>query len=167
MVGISLIYNLKTAPYSGAFFEKMFKVAAEQLNLVPAALEVNTESEIRDSIVRLSGKQTGLSVMADPFVTLHRKMIIDLVAEKRIPTVYPWSYFVDDGGLMSYGPDQVDMFKRSADYIARILNGEKPGDLPVQGPATYKLSINLHTAKKMDAVFPQILLTAANDIREW
>jgi putative tryptophan/tyrosine transport system substrate-binding protein len=166
MTEIALVYSPKTAPYADTFFEKMFRVAAEQLNLTPAKLSVNTENELRDSILRLSGKRTGLSVMADPFVTLNRKLIIDLVAENRIPTVYPWSYFVDDGGLMSYGPDQVDMFRRSADYISRILNGDKPGDLPVQGPARYKLSINLDTAKKLGVVLPEMLLTAANDIRE-
>jgi putative ABC transport system substrate-binding protein len=77
----------------------------------------------------------------------HRELIVKLAAQRRLPAVYPFRYWVNDGGLISYGSDQIDPYRRSAAYVDRILKGEKPADLPVQAPTTYELVINLKTAK--------------------
>jgi putative ABC transport system substrate-binding protein len=96
----------------------------------------------------------------------HRALIIAAVAKYRIPAVYPYAYFVADGGLISYGPDTIEPYVRAAGYIDRIFKGEKPGDLPVQGPTKYQLSINLKTAKALGLTLPSSLLARADQVIE-
>jgi putative ABC transport system substrate-binding protein len=106
-------------------------------------------------IVTLSGAAIG-----------HRKLVIALAARLRLPAAYPASYFVKEGGLVSYGPDPVSAFRSGATYVDRILKGEKPADLPVQAPTKYELSINLKTAKSLGLEVPQRLLASADEVIE-
>jgi putative tryptophan/tyrosine transport system substrate-binding protein len=106
-------------------------------------------------IVTLSGAAIG-----------HRKLMISLAARHRLPAVYPARYFVKDGGLVSYGPDPVDAFRSGAAYVDRILKGEKAGDLPVQAPTKYELTINLKTAKALGLEVPQRLIASADEVIE-
>jgi putative ABC transport system substrate-binding protein len=92
--------------------------------------------------------------------------MITLAARHRLPAVYPARYFVKDGGLVSYGPDPVDAFRSGAAYVDRILKGEKPGDLPVQAPTKYELTINLKTAKALGLEVPPRLLASADEVIE-
>jgi ABC-type uncharacterized transport system substrate-binding protein len=103
----------------------------------------------------------GLIVASNPSVGIHRKLIISLAERYRLPTVYPYRYLVIDGGLVSYGPDTIDPYRRAASYVDRILKGEKPADLPVQAPIKYDLVINLKTAKTLGLEISPTLLARA------
>ena len=104
--------------------------------------------------------------MPDNFTALHRELFISLAAQFRIPAIYPYRYFAEAGGLLSYGVDALDLFRRSADYVSRILYGTKPADLPVQAPVKFELVINLKTAKTLGVSVPRILLAGATYLIE-
>ena len=103
---------------------------------------------------------------ASPPSDLHRNLIISLAARHRLPAVYAFRYFVADGGLICYGPDRLDSYRRAAGYVDRILKGEKPADLPVQAPTKYELVINLKTAKALGLDIPPTLLARADEVIE-
>ena len=106
----------------------------------------------------------GLIVTAGPTTTIHRELIIALAARHRLPAVYPNRLFITAGGLISYGPDFLDLYRRAAGYVDRILKGEKPADLPVQAPTKYELAINLKTAKALGLTIPETLLLRADEV---
>jgi putative ABC transport system substrate-binding protein len=104
--------------------------------------------------------------MPDIFMLAHRAAIILAAARNSVPAVYAQSEFVKDGGLLSYGADRVDTFRRSASYVDRILRGEKPGDLPVQFPTKFEMVVNLKTAKALGLTVPQSILLTADELIE-
>ena len=104
--------------------------------------------------------------MPDSFTTVHRKEITLLAARHRLPAIYPFRFFTELGGLVSYGTDRIDQFRRAAAYADRILKGEKPADLPVQAPVKYELVINLKTAKALGLTVPPTLLARADEVIE-
>ena len=108
----------------------------------------------------------GLIVTASALASRHRNLIITLAARHKLPAVYNGRWFVADGGLLSYGPDYVDQFRRAAGYVDRILKGEKPADMPVQAPTKYELVVNLKTAKALDLTVPSSLLARATEVIE-
>src|SRR5262245_29159062 len=108
----------------------------------------------------------GLIVVVSSWATVHRELIIALAAKHRLPAIYPYRYFVAGGGLVSYGTDLVDQYRRAAGYVDRILKGEKPGDLPVQNPTRYELTINLKTAKALGLDVPLHLQQRADEVIE-
>jgi len=108
----------------------------------------------------------GIIVTGSPAATVHRKAIVALAARHHLPGVYYTRYFATEGGLISYGPDFVDQFRRAAGYVDRILRGEKPADLPVQAPTKYELVINLKTAKALGLTVPPSLLARADEVIE-
>ena len=105
-----------------------------------------------------------LYVVEDPVFTLHRKKLLDLTSKARLPTIYHWRRFADEGGLMSYGVDLSDMFRLSAQYVGRILKGAKPGDLPIQQPTKFELVINLKTAQALGLTIPESILLQADEV---
>jgi putative ABC transport system substrate-binding protein len=105
-------------------------------------------------------------VTASTLARVYRELIIKLAAQNRLPAVYSDRVFVAGGGLLSYGPDPVDHFRRAAGYVDRIIKGEKPADMPVQAPTKYELAINLKTAKALGVEVPQTLLARADEVIE-
>jgi putative tryptophan/tyrosine transport system substrate-binding protein len=108
----------------------------------------------------------GLIVTASPLGSHHRDQIIALADRHRLPAIYPYRYFATAGGLISYGPDSLDQYRRASAYVDRILKGEKPADLPVQAATKYELVINLKTAKALGLEVPATLLARANEVIE-
>jgi ABC-type uncharacterized transport system substrate-binding protein len=128
-------------------------------------MRVPAESSI--SRRRHAREQGGrLIVMTDTFTSVHRKQIIELAARLALPAIYPYRYYVADGGLMSYGIDQIRQYQGAAIYLDRILNGGKPGDLPVQAPTKYQLMINLKTAKALGLTISESFLLRADELIE-
>jgi putative tryptophan/tyrosine transport system substrate-binding protein len=108
----------------------------------------------------------GLIVMPDGFLNVHRAEIVSLAARHRLPTIYPWRFFAELGGLLSYGNDQRDLFQLAATYVDRILRGTKPSELPVQAPVKYELVVNLKTAKALGLDVPPLLQQRADEVIE-
>jgi putative tryptophan/tyrosine transport system substrate-binding protein len=130
-------------------------------------LDVRDGGEIERAVTAFAfGSNGGLIVTASALAAIHRKLIITLAARHRLPAVYPFRLYVTSGGLVSYGPDLVDPFRRAAAYVDRILKGEKPADLPVQAPTKYELVINLKTAKALGIQVPSTILARADEVIE-
>src|SRR5262249_43007385 len=140
---------------------------APSLQLDSSPIDVRNPAEIERAITEFSGKPNGgLIVLPNGLSFLHRRVIIALAARHRLPAVYPFRFFVKEGGLISYGPDDIDQFRRVAGYIDRILKGEKPADLPVQNPTKYELLINMKTARTLGLDVPPTLLARADEVIE-
>ena len=160
---VAILYNPDSAPAAGTFFLSPFVGAARGFKVRPITAQVRSPAEIESTIAKLGSEPgSGLIVMPDNFTSVHRELIISLVAQFRIPTIYPYRYFADEGGLLSYGVDITDLFRRAAEYVSRILRGAKPADLPVQAPTKFELVINLKTARALGLVVPRILLAGAD-----
>jgi putative ABC transport system substrate-binding protein len=164
---VGLMYNPASVPGGGASFLPSFMQSAKEFHVTPIAAEVHNEDEIDKAVADVGAEpESGLIVMPDNFMTLRRAQIVALVARLRIPAIYPYRYFVDEGGLLSYGIDIMDLFARAPDYVDRILRGAKPADLPVQAPRKFELVINLKTARDLDLAVPRILLAGADALIE-
>jgi putative ABC transport system substrate-binding protein len=143
------------------------ETAARSLKVVPITVPVHSDVEIEAAIVALGREPGGgLIVMPDVFMISHRASVISAAARNNVPGVYMFSFFARDGGLLSYGPDTADIFRRAASYVDRILRGEKPGDLPVQFPTKFEMVVNLKTAKALGLTMPQSILLRADQIIE-
>jgi putative tryptophan/tyrosine transport system substrate-binding protein len=130
-------------------------------------VDVRDAGEIERGVIAFARESNGgLIVTGSPAATFHRDLIVRLAAQHRLPTVYNGRYYVVGGGLISYGPDYVDEFRRAAGYVDRILKGEKPIDMPVQAPTRYELAINLKTAKALDMTLPTAVLSRADEVIE-
>ena len=144
------------------------ETAARSLKVAPIIAEVHNDVEIETAIIAL-GREPGGGLMCLPdggFTIAHRASIISAAARNNVPAVYRFSFFARDGGLLSYGPDQVDTFRRAAPYVDRILRGTKPGDLPVQFPTKFEMAVNLKTAKALGLTVPLTLQAIADEVIE-
>jgi putative ABC transport system substrate-binding protein len=167
LVRAAIIYNPDSAPRSGAFFSQPFIDAAKEFNVEPITAQVHNSAEIESAVASLGAKPgSGLIVMPDNFTALYRELFISLAAQFRIPTIYPYRYYAEAGGLLSYGVDAVDLFRRASNYVSRILRGAAPADLPVQAPTKFELVINLKTAKTLGLPVPKVLLAGADTLIE-
>jgi putative tryptophan/tyrosine transport system substrate-binding protein len=163
---VAIVFNPAAATYA-EFWLNSFKAAAASFAVEAIAAPVRDLSEL-ESVVAAQAREPngGLIVMPDSFTDAHRVEITSLVARYRLPAVYAYRFFAVFGGLLSYGPDLTDNFRRAATYADRILKGEKPADLPVQAPTKYELVINLKTAKALGLEIPPKLLAIADEVIE-
>ena len=141
--------------------------AAPALNVEVIPINVRDANEIERTIAAFArASNGGLIVTSSGLAANHRDLIVTLAAQHKLPAIYFERSFVAAGGLISYGPDFIDQYRRAAAYVDRILKGEKPGDLPVQMPTKYELIINLKTAKALGLAVPPSLLTRADEVIE-
>jgi putative ABC transport system substrate-binding protein len=130
-------------------------------------VDVRNADEIERAVTAFARSSNGgLIVTGSTPALVHRDLIVTLAARHRLPAVYAYRYFVTAGGLISYGPDSIDPFRRAAAYVDRILKGEKPADLPVQAPTEFELVINLKTAKGLGLDMPSSVLARADEVIE-
>jgi ABC-type uncharacterized transport system substrate-binding protein len=163
----AMIFNPDTAPGRGSHYLPSFEAAARSLRVEPITEPVHNEAEIETVVTRLGRKpESGLVVIGDSFLVSHRKPIILAAAENKVPAVYFHAAFARDGGLLSYGPDNADIFRRAASYVDRILRGANPAELPVQVPIKFETVINLKTAKALGLTVPLTLQVAAAEVIE-
>ncbi|MGB6313415.1 MAG: ABC transporter substrate-binding protein [Pseudolabrys sp.] len=141
--------------------------AASSFAVEVTAINMRDTTEIERAIVAFATTSGGgLIVTASPLANIHRNLIVTMASRYKLPAVYYERDFVAAGGLISYGPDFVDQYRRAADYVDRILKGEKPADLPVQAPTKYELAINLKTAKALGLTVPNTLIGRADEVIE-
>ena len=163
---VAFLFNPATAPFA-EYWLNPFNAAGASFGVQAIAAPVRDTSELETVIAALAREPNGgLIVMPDVFTTAHRVEITSLAARYRLPAVYPFRFFTEPGGLLSYGSETVDIFRRAAEYADRILKGEKPSDLPVQAPVKYELVINLKTAKALGLEVPLQLQQRADEMIE-
>jgi putative tryptophan/tyrosine transport system substrate-binding protein len=164
---VAIMFNPDTAPGGGSYYLPTFQAAARSVKVEPIAAPVHSGAEIETLFTSLGREpRGGLVVMGDNFTVVNRAKIILLAARNYVPAVYSQSVDARDGGLLSYGPDHMDIFRRAAPYVDRILRGAKPADLPVQVPIKFGMALNAKTAKALGLTVPQSILVRADEVIE-
>jgi putative tryptophan/tyrosine transport system substrate-binding protein len=163
---VAFLFNPATAPYAENYLSP-FKAAAASFAVEAIAAPVRDKSEFESIFAALAREPNGgLIVMTDTFTSIHQAEITSLAAKHRLPAIYPYRFFAEVGGLLSYGNDMVDNWRRAATYVDRILKGAKPGELPVQAPVKFELVINLKTARTLGLDVPMLLQQRADEVIE-
>jgi putative tryptophan/tyrosine transport system substrate-binding protein len=163
---IGIMYNPSTAPYAKYYVDE-FRTAASALSIAPVEAPVHSAAEAEAFMTKLSGEAgAGLVVIPDISIVVYRQTIIVLAERFHLPTIYPFGFYVSEGGLMSYGIEVADLFRGAATYIDRVLKGAKPSELAVQLPTKFELVVNLKTAKTLGIKFPQTVIARADDVIE-
>jgi ABC-type uncharacterized transport system substrate-binding protein len=171
LVRVALIFNPEAAPFAGHYetfsFLREAKTAARSLAVEPIEASVHDVGDLERSITSFAAEPNGgLIILPDEFVAIHRELLFRLASRYLLPAVYPFRYYAASGGLISYGTDTVDLHRRAAWYVDRILKGTHPGDLPIQQPTKFELVINLKTAKTLGLEIPPMLLARADEVIE-
>jgi putative ABC transport system substrate-binding protein len=161
----AIMFNPDTIPASA--YVPSLEMAARSLKVVPIIAHVHSDAEIETAVTALGREPGGgLVVVTDYFTAGHRAPIISAAARNNVPAVYGLPLFARGGGLLSYGPDNVDNIRRAASYVDRILRGEKPSDLPVQLPTKFEMAVNLKTAKALGLAVPPSIMLRADEVIE-
>jgi putative ABC transport system substrate-binding protein len=162
---VAFMFNPDTVTASA--YMPALETAARSLKVEPIIAHIHSDAEIETAIIALGREPGGgLVVVPDGFIAVHRAPIILAAARNNVPAVFWLSDFARDGGLLSYGPDPVDTYRRAATYVDRILRGEKPGDLPVQFPTKFQMVLNLKTAKALGLAIPPSIMLRADEVIE-
>jgi len=163
---VTLVFNPQTAPYAENYLHAA-QAAAQTLNITMAPAPSTSTAELESAVAAAAATPGGgIVAIFDTFLVEHRDFLVALAARYRLPAIYGSQIFVPSGGLMSYASDYPDIFRRAADYVDRILRGTRPGDLPVQEPAKFTLSVNLKAASAIGLTLPQSLITRADEVIE-
>ena len=163
---VAVMFNPETAPQS-EYYIRPFAAAAPLFAVKPMTNPVRSEAEIVEAVSDLGRTPaSGLIVLPDTFAVVYRKSIIDAAARSNVPTMYPFRFMAADGGLISYGVDLIDLYRRAAPYVDRILKGGLPADLPVQQPTKFEFAINMKAAKALGLDVPPMLLARADEVIE-
>ncbi len=163
---VATMFNPDTAPAQGKFFMASFEAAARSLAIEPVVLPVRSDAEIEAGIATLGRERGGLMMGDDSFIVVHYRTVISATVRNNVPAICFTTQFAKDGGLIAYQSDILGQFRSAASYVDRILRGEKAGDLPVQTPTKFELTINLKTAKAIGLTIPALLLTTADEVIE-
>jgi putative ABC transport system substrate-binding protein len=164
---VAAMFNPDTAPYVRSYYLPSFEGGAKSRNIEAISTPVRSDAEIEATIASLGREQGGgLVAMPDGFLNNHRAVIISAAARANVPAVYYLPFYVRDGGLLYYGPDQAYPFRRAATYVDRILRGAKPEELPVQFPTKFEMIVNVKTAKALGLTVPQSILLRADEVIE-
>ena len=167
ITSVALLFNPATAPGAGAFYLRSLEAAAPSFAISPIAAPVRNVEDFEEVLSKLArDPHAGLIIPPDIFTARHRDLIISLVARHRLPAAYPFRFWATANGLLSYGIDTTDLFRRSASYVDRILKGAQPAELPVQQPTKFELVINLKTARALGLTVPDKLLATADEVIE-
>jgi putative tryptophan/tyrosine transport system substrate-binding protein len=162
---VAIMFNPDTAPVSA--FMTSVETAARSLKVVPIIAPVHSDGEIETAIMALGREPGGgLVTLPDIFVFVHRVPIISAAARNNVPAVYSAHEFAREGGLLSYGPDPLDTYRRVASYVDRVLRGAKPAELPIQLPTKFEMVVNLKTAKALGLAVPPSILLRADEVIE-
>jgi len=157
-------------PDMSAYYDKFlpaFEIDARQYSIRLTVARVGTEAEIDAAIAKLAAAPGGgLIVAPDAYTLVHRDLIVQSTAQHRIPAIYSYRQLIKEGGLMSYGPETSDIFRRSASYVDRILKGANPAELPAQAPAKFEFAINLKTATTLGLTVPPTVIALADEVIE-
>jgi ABC-type uncharacterized transport system substrate-binding protein len=164
---VALLFNPATAPGRGSTYLQSVEAAAESFGIDSTHATVSNAAQIEDAIATLSRRpNSALIVMPDVFLTNNRELITALATRHALPAIYPFRYFAEGGGLISYGIDLSDIFRRAAGYVDKVLRGTVPSSLPIQHPDKFELVINLKTARALGVEVPRILLARADKVIE-
>jgi len=165
-VRVAIMFNPDTYPYY-ALHLRSFETVARTLSLQLTAAQVRSSEEIDEVVAKLA-RQPGsaLLITPDPYLVVHRGAVVRAAGQYRVPATYSYRQHVQEGGLISYGADTIDIFRRSASYIDRILKGTPPADLPAQAPVKFETAINLRTAKALGLDIPTNLVALADEVIE-
>jgi putative tryptophan/tyrosine transport system substrate-binding protein len=163
----ALIFNPETAPYGEKYFPPL-QSAAQLLGVEPLVFRVRSLGEIEKTVSTFAHSQgsKGLIVIPDAFTVAHRAPVIALAAANRLPSIYSFRFFTTEGGLLSYGIDNIDLYRRAASYVDKILKGANPAELPIQQPTKFELVVNVKTAKALGLAVSQSLLARADEVIE-
>jgi putative ABC transport system substrate-binding protein len=162
---VAVLWNPQSA--ASSFYWKEIELPARQLGIQLQSLEVRSPNEFDNAFLDAARASAGaLFIMPDPLTVTNLKRLADLAAKSRLPSIIHISEFADAGGLMAYGPDRADLYRRAATYVDKILKGAKPGDLPVELPTKFELVINMKTAKAIGITIPQSVLLRADRVIE-
>jgi putative ABC transport system substrate-binding protein len=164
---VQYIFNPPTAPSQGKYYSSLVEHAAPHFGVKAIAHPVRSAADIESAFVPFSQQRgAGMVVLPDPFTVTNRRQIIDLALRNRLPAIYAFRNIIVDGGLVSYGVNSVDLFRRSASYVDRVLRGESASELAIQTPLKFDLVVNLKTAKAMDLTIPERFLLRADEVIE-
>jgi putative ABC transport system substrate-binding protein len=163
LMRVAVLVN-PTSVYTGPFLREKDEIA-RQLGLELRLLEADEPGQLRQAFGGLAAmRPVALMVLTDPMFIAQRRLIVELVGRHRVPALYPDREFVDAGGLMFYGASLVDLYRRAAVYVDRVLGGARPADLPIEQPTTFELAINLRTARDLGLTIPPALLARADRV---
>jgi putative ABC transport system substrate-binding protein len=164
---VAMIYNPATAPGGGSYFLPFFETAARSFRVEPIIASVHSDADI-ESVITALGREPkgGFVLQTDAFLFARRAPIIALAAQNNVPAIYPWLEVARDGGLLSYGTDSEDIWRRAAPYVDRILRGAKPEDLAVKLPVKFFMALNVKTAKALGLTVPPSVFAIADEVIE-
>jgi ABC-type uncharacterized transport system substrate-binding protein len=166
VVRVAIMFNPETTPLNTAFLRSLEAVPIP-ISVAVEAAPVHTPADIEAAAARLAAVPgSGLLVPADTFTVVHRALVMRSAAQHRLPAIFNYRQFVREGALIAYGPDTLDIFRRSASYVDRILKGAQPGDLPAQAPTKFELAVNVNTARALGLEVPPTLLALADEVVE-
>jgi putative ABC transport system substrate-binding protein len=162
----AFLFNPVTAPYADNFLKPLDAIA-ERIGVQPIRTPVSNDIELSSAVAQFAGASNGsIAVVPDSFMVAQTDHVIALITQYRLPLISPYRFYTERGGLLSYGPDIADNYRRAAGHVDRILKGEKPGELPVQAPVKFEFIINSKSAKSLGLSVPPMLLATAEEVIE-